>query len=486
MMASFVKRFQRSVAWAATGLESISVQWLTVVIALNTFSQLWRAYTSIDLDSSSSNRSRRNGGTGDMSDSSGLLVLCILIISYLGLALQLILVPVFLIRFLLMAIHHRLRVPFSPKHAIEFVCLLPVSVFSTCSNLSGIIDITSAPLLADIAFVLWRVCALPSLALAVLVAPIYIFVCVRASRIQRRQRDAAVEAQHAGDEQSTTHQLLPWYLLLLPSIVASSTASDLTLILEPKDASNILMLAFVLWGSSIGPSLIFTGGYIKQLVTNSAIPARQLRNNNLSDFTFPLAPLAQLALGIMTLGIQSRRIWADTVGPARAPLLLGEIAMAVGAMLGLVLWAISAAWFINSHMLVILKHWRRRNNGARDGRSEAGAQSPGSGGQLLRTAASGSGWHCGKLDMCAAVYPVGSFALATVYVTHIWSSFSALVLTQMLLWLLTLLMLAIFARSAMDSVRYVINASRRRQAPGGEITTEPLLAYNGNAAYGAI
>ncbi|KAJ1935438.1 hypothetical protein EC988_008484, partial [Linderina pennispora] len=180
------------------------------------------------------------------------------------------------------------------------------------------------------------------------------------------------------------------------------------------------MFAFVLWGFSITPLLVYTALYIK-------CPLHQRRESgelptSILDMLLPLAPISQAALAIMLLGVQSRRVWADTVGPSTAPLLLGEMAMAVGAILGLILWASAAAWFINAHVLIIVSWVRQIRSDTSD--------------RLSRL------WQptVGKLAMCHVVYPVGSFAMATAYLAHVWNSLTALYTAEVLvIWVAVLL-----------------------------------------------
>ncbi|KAJ2901883.1 hypothetical protein GGI21_004631, partial [Coemansia aciculifera] len=357
-MRRLLKRLQGLLALTVAGLKSVPVRWLTVATALNVYAQLWRTYASVaDLDSDTSTSKppylRSIGGDW--------LIAIVATVSYTGLALQLLLLPILAAQLVLAPL-------FEIRHAIEFSSLLLVSVFTTIANHSGIIDITSMPLLADIFLVLWKIGALASAVSAFTVLPTYVIATIRQSRTQQRRRRRGISAatsDHNGDsEDDDTTDPHPWFLMLLPAIAASSAAGDLTMVLQPRDASDVLIYSFVLWGAAIAPALVFTISYIRHQVTrysllSSSASVSLLSSSSSLDVLFPSAPVSQLALAIMSLGIQSRRVWADTVGPSTAPLLLGELAMAAGAILGLVLWASSAAWLINAHVLVIHKYRRR-------------------------------------------------------------------------------------------------------------------------------
>ncbi|KAJ2815793.1 hypothetical protein IWW50_006716, partial [Coemansia erecta] len=291
------------------------------------------------------------------------------------------------------------------KDHIHTASLFLVAVLTTLSNYSGIVDITLVPLVADLMLHSWHWCAIFSACIACTVLPLYI--------TSSRQR--------------------VWHALWLPSVVCSVSASDLTLILRPHPASSLLSLGFIMWGAAAIPSICFAIGYIRRIS----------RSWRLSVLVPPLAVVSQLALGIMSLGVQSRRVWGDTVGPATAPLLLGELAMAAGAILGLVLWAASAAWFINAHVLAV---WLRR------GRQQGN-------------------WL--SVSVCQVAYPVASFTMATVYVARIWSSHSALMCSRLLIGYLSVVLLAVpAARAAVGTMRFTrrmarsrLDTSRSRQLP---------------------
>ncbi|KAJ1942620.1 hypothetical protein FBU59_003146 [Linderina macrospora] len=205
------------------------------------------------------------------------------------------------------------------------------------------------------------------------------------------------------------------------------------------------MFAFVLWGFSITPLLAFTAAYIKsrlhQRRESGELPTSML------DLLLPLAPTSQATLAIMSLGVQSRRVWADTVGPATAPLLLGEMAMAVGAILGLMLWASAAAWFISAHVLIVVS-WAKQMQ-----RNDGNCLS-----RLWQPTVS-------KLAMCHAVYPVGSFAMATAYLAYVWDSPTALYTAEVLVIWVALLLVVALVKSFVDSVHFAAALLRRPKQP---------------------
>ncbi|KAJ2096918.1 hypothetical protein GGI16_004701 [Coemansia sp. S142-1] len=333
-------------------------------------------------------------------------------------------------------------------------------MFATIANHSGIIDITAVPLVADIFLVVWKVCALASAACAFLVLPAYVAAAMRQNRRQRRR--PAPRPETALDySDSEPDMVYPWFLLLLPAIAASSCAGDLTMVLQPRDASDVLIYSFVLWGAAIAPALVFTISYIRYQVTRYSQLPPDSRASPL-DVIFPSVSVSQLALSIMSLGIQSRRVWADTVGPSTAPLLLGELAMAAGAILGLMLWASSAAWLINAHVLVIHKY--RRWQSRREEEQNSVAFVPSIAALCLvprqtRSAVAGCWQQVNSLAACHAVYPLASFALATAYVASIWDSSIALHLTQLMLAYVTVLMALALVRALYAVTRWISAAA---------------------------
>ncbi|KAJ2490365.1 Plasma membrane sulfite pump involved in sulfite metabolism [Coemansia sp. RSA 2052] len=392
-----------------------------------------------------------------------------------------------------LAVARRPQAPFKLKHAIESSSLLLVSVFTTIANHSGIIDITSAPLVADILLVLWKICAIASAASAFTVLPTYVIATMRQSRRWRQRRPGAVTLEHHNDLEDDTMDPYPWFLMLLPAIAASSAAGDLTMVLQPREASDVLIYSFVLWGAAIAPALVFTVSYIRHQVSHYSLLPPGSTSSPL-DVLSPSAPVSQLALAIMSLGIQSRRVWADTVGPSTAPLLLGELAMAAGAILGLVLWASSAAWLINAHVLVIHKYRRRLSR--REEQNVGGSNSIAlilpvttdtAAATLLYTAAprrnrsavAGCWQRINSFAACHAVYPLASFALATAYIARIWDSSTALHLTQLLLAYITALMAAALARALYAAVQWVssfaVTHFGRRRLAHSDMLQSPLV-----------
>lgn len=312
----------------------VKPRYLTTPIALNVYSQLIRTYTLTIHNSQPSNI------TLDAIGISWLIAL-VTIISYLALLLQILLMPLLLAQLVKTMARLSRDADGYPNNAIESISIFLVSVFASMANFAGIIDITQSPLLADIFLCVWNHFSLISGVLALSVLPI--FMCIRQSQ-------------------------LPWHLLYLPAIMAASTASELTTIVEDTDASGLLMNGYLLWGIACIPALAFAISYIRR---------------NLEEGLMPLAVVSQLSLSVMTLGIHGRRVWAESKGPSKAPLLLGELAMAWGAVGGVVLWAMSLVWFVSAHANL----WRHRRI---------------------------NGWE--------GVFPLASFALASVYVVRIWGT----------------------------------------------------------------
>ncbi|KAJ2006103.1 hypothetical protein H4R26_001568 [Coemansia thaxteri] len=456
-MRRIAKLLQGLLGLAAAGIESVSVRWLGVATALNIYAQLWRVYASV--------LSQDSGGGSTAppylrSIGGDWLIFIVSAMSYAGLALLLLLLPILVAR-LALVMARQLQAPLELKSAIEPASLLLVSLFTAISNHAGIIDITSMPLVADIFLVVWKCCAVASAALALIALPAYVTSTMRQSRGQR-----LLPYSRGSLDTADVAEPLPWFLLLLPAIAASASAGDLTMVLQPRDASDALINSFVLWGAAVAPALVFTASYIRYQVTRYSLSQPGSNASSPLDVVFPSAIVSQLAFAIMSLGIQSRRVWADTVGPSTAPLLLGELAMAAGAILGLVLWASSAAWLINAHVLVIHKFRRLRQEDQRHASRIALILSSDavlhiSAPRRVQSALARTWQRISALSACHAVYPQASFALATAYVARIWDSSIALHLTQLMLAYLTLLMAVALVKIPHAAVSWVIASARR-------------------------
>ncbi|KAJ2450504.1 hypothetical protein EV183_004246 [Coemansia sp. RSA 2336] len=343
-----------NVALLAKGLlRHVDSSWLELTIALSIYPLVWRTYMWA-LDAFDEPYGFLGSTEWLMHATTGM--------SLAGLVVLITYVPLYLLR---LAIH---GMPATPTdHTHEATLLVTVAIM--LSNFSGLVDITLVPLVADLAVYVWRGGAFLSMAMAILAFPL-----------------------HVRSRQPTTHQLF------LPAIVTSVCASDLTLIQQPRTASSLLSLGYVIWGAVLVPSLCFAVRYIRLVIGH----------RRLTCLLSPLALGSQLAVAVMGLGVQSQRVWASPVGPATAPLLLGELAMAAGAILGLLLWAAAAMWWVGAHALA----WQ---NGFRYV-------------HLLK-------------PQFALVLPLASFALATIYVARIWASTSALVLSQLLILYVSAIML---------------------------------------------
>ncbi|KAJ1899444.1 hypothetical protein LPJ66_002101 [Kickxella alabastrina] len=438
-------------------LRCATAGWLTVSIALSSYAQLWRTYSEsadyIDNGTPGGGRNKQPPSTL----ASEWLVLLVSIISYSGLALQLALIPIYALRLMLASVLVAPRATREPsdllRSIIEYSWAVPVCLLAAVSNFVGIVDITAAPLLADILLGIWRLCAIFGAVLTLTALPAFM---ATAARYRRLPSDGQPK-------------LLPWYLLFLPGTVAGAAASELTLVLPPSRASGVLAAGYALWGASVVPALVFSILYIRQLMAAS-ISSRAVVKPSGSLLVMPLAPVSQMALGIMTLGIQSQRVWADTVGPATAPLLLGELAMAAGAILGLVLWGASTAWFINSHILL----FTLQSNSTSSSSSSSNRRRRG-----LGICAVGKVAFRTLTDSCQPVYPLASFALATAVVARIWSSVVMLVLTRVLIAYLSIVLATVGSRKTGRIARCIwlfIRQGRARLPGENESESERLVA----------
>ncbi|KAJ1880425.1 Plasma membrane sulfite pump involved in sulfite metabolism [Coemansia sp. RSA 1722] len=368
-------------------LGQAKADWLALSIAPSSFSQLYRAYilTSETLND-------KNPYTLLDASTESWQIQAIAIISYTGLAMLLLVLSIFLLHLILgiflpapQTRHQQVAddTPVDLFSLVQYTYLVPLALLASVANFCGLVDITAMPLLADVFLGIWRICACFGAIASITALPIYLMVKMRCSQLGMQQQ----------------HKQAPWFLLYIPGIVAATTASELAAILPNKRASEVLFSGYLLWGSSVIPALAFAIVFVRARLSLTRQP-------NVYHLILPLSLMSQTALSIMALGIQSQRVWTDTSGPATAPLLLGEIAMASGAILGMVFWAAAAAWFVNSHLVVVLKTTSPRNLLV-----------------ALRL----------LITTRIVAFPVASFAIATAALARIWHSTMALALTKVLL-----------------------------------------------------
>ncbi|PIA13822.1 hypothetical protein COEREDRAFT_83192 [Coemansia reversa NRRL 1564] len=422
------KRVRYCAVAIVSGLNLVDEQWLELSTVLCIYALVCRKYTwtlqAFDFDKP----------TSDIwSSESSWVVLLVTVLSYAGIFLLLLFLPLYLLRLAVFSrtITHNSNNSSSSSSEVSgdssnpgrhvqqmrLVGHLLVSVLTALSNFSGIVDIILAPLVADIMLFLWKCCAGAAAFLAIVAVPTYVF--------------SAMRRQHPRSSLYT--------VMFLPTVVASATASDLTLVLPLNEASALLGLAYTLWGMSVAPVLSFAVANIRYAIKNfpgSAHPLAMLIG--------PLGALSQLTLSIMALGLQSRRVWGDVVGPATAPLLLGELAMAAGAILGLALWAGLLAWFVHSHVLAIICGYRQfRQNQNYHHLQQNSANDSANRNTVHTTWRSATGQYLLKMPVCQMTYPLASFTLATLYFARIWTSYSALFCSRFIIAYMTLLLLLV-------------------------------------------
>ncbi|KAJ2806890.1 hypothetical protein H4R20_001510 [Coemansia guatemalensis] len=416
MSDAVVKRVRYCAAAVVSALNLVDEQWLESSTVLCLYALVCRKYTwalqAFDIEKPVNDR---------WSSESNWVVLFVTVLSYAGIALLLLFLPLYLLR---LAVCPR-TIPRNTEsnssqgrhvQQMRLVGLLLVSVLTALSNFSGLVDITLAPLVADLMLFLWKCCAGAASLLAIVAVPTYVF--------------SAMRRQHP--------QASLYSLMFLPTVVASAATSDLTLILSLNDASKLLGMSYALWGMSVAPVLSFAVAHIRY-----AIRCFGGSDSPLAVLIGPLGALSQLTLSIMALGLQSRRVWGDIVGPATAPLLLGELAMAAGAILGLVLWAALLAWFVHSHVLAIICSYRQFQ---RD-QNHYLQQDPTNDSVNSSTARMTWQYAAGQcllgMPVCRVAYPLASFALATLYFARIWTSFGALLCSRFIIAYITLLLLLV-------------------------------------------
>ncbi|KAJ2078813.1 hypothetical protein H4R24_004220 [Coemansia sp. RSA 988] len=424
MSDAVVKQVRYCAAAMASALNLVDEQWLESSTVLCIYALVWRKYTwaleGFDFEKP----------TSDVwSSESNWMVFFVTVLSYVGITLLLLFLPLYLLRLAVSrraASHsaepnsnttadYNTNIPGCHVQQMRLVGLLLVSVLTALSNFSGIIDITLAPLVADLMLFLWKCCAGAASFLGIVAVPAYVFSTIRQQQPQS------------------------YSLMFLPAIVASATASDLTLVLSLDEASALLGMSYVLWGMSVVPVLLFAVAHIRYAIrcfSGSAHP--------LAVLIGPLGALSQLTLSIMALGFQSRRVWGDLVGPATAPLLLGELAMAAGAILGLVLWAGLLAWFVHCHVLAIICSYRQFQRGQVRSHLQLYPEN-----RFANPTTERITWQCAAgqcllgMPVCQVAYPLASFALATLYFARIWSSYGALLCSRFIIAYMTLLLLLV-------------------------------------------
>ncbi|KAJ2162780.1 hypothetical protein GGF46_000341 [Coemansia sp. RSA 552] len=423
MRVDLVKRLRQG---TAAVLAVANEQWLRTSLALSAYALVWRTYAGL----------QEAVGPGPSTGGDSVydrLIMAASVLSYTALGMLLLFPPLFAARYLAGApLPQRSRLDSGLHLAILFL----LATQTTVANITGVVDLLVAPLAGDLLRVAWRAGAAASTLLATLALPLYI-----------------ARAQYS----------VPCHLLFLPGIAATAAAADLALVLPTRAASAVLTLAFSLWGAGVIPALTFSVAHIHQSIRQ--ISARRPEDGPrpvLRVLASPLATVSQLALAIMALGVQSRRVWGDTVGPATAPLLLGELAMAAGAILGLIFWAAAAAWFVHSHIAAATAHLRQHDR------------------RLLL-------W---QLPTASAhlMYPLASFTLATIYVTRIWRSYSALLISRLLIVYLSMHLLAMVVCLFACGIGSLQSRRRRRRvsSSGYSDDLDALPVSESAASYGAI
>ncbi|KAJ2716989.1 hypothetical protein H4R19_000298 [Coemansia spiralis] len=404
-------------------------RWVELSMGLSAYAVVWHAYAQA-----------LPVLAPDGAAAGGWLIAGATAVSYSGLALLLLLPPLGVARAIARALRPRSDPPAEPPQQEtgpmpESMCLfslLVVAALTAVADFAAVVDITQAPLVADTMMGLWRSCAAAALLLTVAALPIYLTAPTPAPADAPR-----------------------WHLLVLPAVAASAAAGELAQAVAPHNAAGLLGHAYVLWGASVVPALCFAVVQARSACAIApSIPAGRLA----PVLAAPLTTVALLAAAIMALGIHGRRVWNDPATPASTPLLLGELAMAGGAILGLLLWAAAAAWFATAHVLAIMAP---RPPGARM-----------AGRQLCAAA-----WS----TAAQLAYPLAAFALATIYLARIWSSVSALLCARVLLAYLTLLLLVV---PAAGTALAAACAVYKLLAP----TPKPLLSHQDHppASYGSI
>ncbi|KAJ2380849.1 hypothetical protein GGI05_006167, partial [Coemansia sp. RSA 2603] len=211
----------------------VTAEWLSVSISLSAYAQLWHTYTSA---ADHINDTPKTPGTL----ASDWLVHLLTLVSYTSLGLQLLLVPTYALRmFLAIALpsqpptHQQQQLEQDERSCsatvhrmIAYGSLAPLSLLTLVSNFCGIVDITRAPLLADVLQGIWRLCAVFSAALTLTALPL-----------------------------SLRFGQAPWYLLCIPATASASTASQLSTVLSTMRASHVLSSGYLLWGASALPAL---------------------------------------------------------------------------------------------------------------------------------------------------------------------------------------------------------------------------------------
>ncbi|KAJ2769386.1 hypothetical protein IWQ57_003129 [Coemansia nantahalensis] len=263
-------------------------RWVELSMGLSAYAVVWHAYA----------QARTALAPDGETDGSGWVIAGATAVSYSGLALLLLLPPVGVARAAIGALRRRWRRRRSDPGAeqaaqqqdgsspvAEPMCLfslLLVAVLTAVADFAGVVDITRAPLAADVLVGLWRSCAAAGLLLTVAALPIYI----------------AAPEQPAGDAPR-------WHLLVLPGVAAAAAAGELAQAVAPHHAAGLLGHAYVLWGAGVVPALCLA---LVQARRACAVAPHTPVGRLAPALAAPLATTALLAAGIMALGIHGRRV----------------------------------------------------------------------------------------------------------------------------------------------------------------------------------
>ncbi|OLY77654.1 Sulfite efflux pump SSU1 [Smittium mucronatum] len=139
-----------------------------------------------------------------------------------------------------------------------------------------------------------------------------------------------------------------WLLPVVPAVVTAASGSVVAQILDVERAKLVLLLSYIIWGLGIPLSFCIIAFYYSKTVITT-IPPPEL----LISMFLPLGPLGQGSFGIVNLGIVAKGFFSKNNEEFVPVELIGQVAEAGGALVGLVIWGFGIFWFAMAISCVI-------------------------------------------------------------------------------------------------------------------------------------
>ncbi|OMJ13975.1 Sulfite efflux pump SSU1 [Smittium culicis] len=132
-----------------------------------------------------------------------------------------------------------------------------------------------------------------------------------------------------------------WLLPVVPAVVTAASGSVVAQVLDTEKAKLVILLSYIIWGMGVPLSLCIVAFYYSKTVIHTLPPPEML----LSVF-LPLGPLGQGSFGIVNLGIAANKLFAASNQDFVPVELIGQVAHAGGALVGLVMWGFGVFWLV--------------------------------------------------------------------------------------------------------------------------------------------